>query len=259
MSMIETVQSHSFPVAHSVMDRIGQDTKSSYHTKGGMNDMVTSSEVINNIRLELRPVEDQIRNHPIFQLLGERKVDLPTLRVFPGHQYHIINSDLRSIAMMIHRFSEPSAQTFFVQVLQGEIEAFTNLSPLAQKLGMTEEDLKGYPLMPEAFAYSTYMGWLSMYGSAAEIVAGFQVNFAAWGENCGRMSQSLKDHYGFAQEDTVFLDAFAHFPSFEAVALPIVQDGLNNGVAPEQILRAASLFQGYEKMFWDAMDKLMRG
>jgi len=257
MRNIKPTPSTSFPDGPGVADSLGQDLSPSYPIHGGRNNMLTSHEVVNAIRIELSPIEDQIRTHLFFKMLEDTKVDFHALRVFPGHQYHIINSDLRSVAMMIHRFNEPLVQSFFVQVFQGEVEALTNLLPLAQKLEMTGEELERYPLLPEGFAYATYMGWLSMYGSAAEIVAGFLVNFAAWGANCGRMSQSLKDHYGFAQEDTVFLDAFANLPSFEPVALQIIQDGLNDGVAPVRIHRAAYLFQGYEKMFWDAMAKLM--
>ena len=80
--------------------------------------------------------------------------------------------------------------------------------------------------------------------------------FRSWGDNCGQMSQSLKDHYGFNQADTVFLDAFANMPSFETIALQIIQDGLNEGIDPARVHRAVYLFQGYERMFWDTMAKV---
>ena len=218
--------------------------------------MLRSQEVVENIRIELRYLENEIRDHLYFKMLKQKKVDLPTLRAFPGHQYHIMNSDVRSVAMMMHRFHEPSVQSFFGQVLQGEMEARTNIVPLAQKLGMSVEELEHYPITPEGFAYATYMGWLSVYGSAAEVVAGFLVNFSAWGYNCGQMSQSLKSQYGFTPKDTMFLDKFATLPYFESVALEIIQDGLDEGVPPWRLQRAAYLFQGYEKMFWDTMAKL---
>ena len=217
--------------------------------------MTKADDVVRKIRNELRNIDDQIRNHVYVTSLQQGKVALKALKAFPGHQYHIIGSDLRSIAMMIHRFSEPSVQSFFQDVLQGEFEALQGILALARKLGMTREELNNYPLIPEGFAYSTYMGWLSTYASSAEIVAGFLVNFVAWGHNCGQMGQSLKEQYGFTQKDTVFLDNFAQMPSFEPIALEIIQEGLNQGVSPERIHRAAYLFQGYEKMFWDTMAK----
>jgi len=255
MITTETIKPSSFLNGQRKVDDPGDLASPPYFLHGGKDDMLTSNEVVKKIRVELRHLEDEIRDHLYIKMLRKKKVDLPTLRAFPGHQYHIINSDLRSVAMMIHRFSQPSVQSFFVQVFQEEGEALRNLLPLAQKLGMSEEELQRYPITPEGFAYATYMGWLSNYGSAAEIVAGFLVNFSAWRYNCGQMSQSLKDFYGFAPEDTVFLDAFANLPSFEPVALQIIQDGLDEGVEPWRIQRAAYLFQGYEKMFWDIMAK----
>ena len=235
------------------MDNQGDLVLSPYFGHGGRDDKLSSQEVVDKIRGELRYLDDQIRGHRYLQLLNKRMVDLPTLRAFPGHQYHIINSDLRSIAMMVHRFSEPLVQSYFKQVFDGEGKALKNLRPLAQKLGMSETELEHYPITHEGFAYAAYMSWLSMYGTPAEIVAGFLVNFSAWGFNCGQMSQSLKKHYGFAEADTVFLDAFANLPSFTNVALQIIQDGLNEGVEPWRIQRAAYLFQRYEIMFWDSM------
>ena len=231
----------------------GNATMSHRVMAGHENSRLTSNEVVKTIRVGLSHIDNQIRNHVFLEDLRERRVDPYALKAFPGHQYHIITSDIRSVAVMVDRFTEPSVQTFFNQVLQGEYQAFENIEALAKKLGMSSEELKVFPLTPESFAYATYMSWLSTHASAAEIVAGFLVNFPAWGYNCGRMSQSLKDHYEFTQEDTAFLDAFANMPSFEAVALDIIQDGLDAGVNPVDIQRAAFLFQGYEKMFWDTM------
>jgi thiaminase len=174
MITTKTIKSTSFSNGPSKIDDPGDLFPPPYFLHGGKDDRLTSHEVVKKIRVELRYLDDEIRDHLYIRMLGQKKVDLPTLRAFPGHQYHIINSDLRSIAMMIHRFSKPSIQSFFRQVFQGGVEALTNLLPLAQKLGMSGVELQRYPITPEGFAYSTYMGWLSMYGSAAEIAAGFR-------------------------------------------------------------------------------------
>jgi hypothetical protein len=44
-------------------------------------------------------------------------------------------------------------------------------------------------------------------------------------------------------------------PSFEEVALDIIQDGLVRGEETWRLQRSARLFQAYEKMFWDAMSE----
>ena len=45
-------------------------------------------------------------------------------------------------------------------------------------------------------------------------------------------------------------------PSFESEALEIVQDGLDHGVAVEDIYQASRMFQAYEEMFWDTMARI---
>jgi hypothetical protein len=67
------------------------------------------------------------------------------------------------------------------------------------------------------------------------------------------MSAALRKSYGFSDDETAFLDAFANMPSFEDAALAIIQDGLDSGEGPARLLRSARLFQAYESMFWDAM------
>jgi hypothetical protein len=81
------------------------------------------------------------------------------------------------------------------------------------------------------------------------------VNFAAWGANCGRMNKVLRNRFGFSGADTTFFDLFANLPSFENEALAVIQAGLDRGVSPKLIHRAALMLQGYELMYWDVMLK----
>jgi thiaminase len=215
----------------------------------GMN----AKELLTTIRGTLRGIEQEIRDHPYLAALEEKAVELDHLKAFPGHQYHIVSSDLRSVALMVHRFDDPSAQDFFNGVLQGEVAAMEGIVALAGALQMTEDDLRRFPVTADGFAYTTYMAWQSLYGSAAEVACGFLVNFEAWGSNCGRMSAALREHYEFSKRATGFLDAFAEMPSFEEAELRLIQAGLDDGVEPALIERAAWLFQSYEKKFWDAM------
>ena len=215
-----------------------------------MND---AEQVIQDIREALKEIDAQIRTHAYPNTLMRAEVSLEALRAFPGHQYHIISSDLRSIAILVQRFGDTTGRDFFMGVLDGERKALDGLMTMAGKLEMTEGDLTDYPVSAEGFAYTAFMAWQALYASAAKFVSGILVNFAAWGHNCGRMSAALQQSYGFTNEDTAFLDGFANMPSFEDVALPIIQEGLDRAVEPARLLRSARLFQAYEKMFWDAM------
>jgi thiaminase len=215
-----------------------------------MND---AAELVQKVRENLREIDDRIREHPYPDALMKGEVSLEALRAFPGHQYYIITSDLRSLALLVQRFGDAPSRDFLMGILDGERKGLDGLLTMARKLGMSEGDLKAYEPSAEGFAYTTFMAWQALYASAAEFVIGILVNFAAWGHNCGRMSEALRKNYGFTEDETAFLDAFANMPSFEDAALAIIQDGLDRGEEPARLQRSARLFQAYERMFWDAM------
>lgn len=215
--------------------------------------MTDAAELVRGVREELREIDDHIRAHPYPDAVKKGEVSLEALQAFPGHQYPIIISDLRSLALLVQRFGDAPARDFLMGVLEGERKGLDGLLVMARKLEMREERLLTYDVTAEGFAYTTFMAWQALYASAAEFVIGILVNFAAWGHNCGRMSEGLRASYDFSEQETVFLDAFANMPSFEDVALEIIQDGLDRGQDPWRLHRSARLFQAYEKMFWDAM------
>jgi hypothetical protein len=215
--------------------------------------MEKAVEVVKELNEALRAVDEQLRHHPYPEALERGEVSVRALRAFPGTQYHVATSDLRSMGMMVQRFGHTPARGFLNGILQGEIAALKGLRVMARKLGMTQEELERYEVTPEGFAYATNMAWMAANVSAAELAVGILVNFPAWGLTCGRMSRALRARYGFTQQETVFLDAFANLPPLEGDALPIIQEGLDQGVEPRLLHRAARFFQAYEKMFWDAM------
>ena len=215
---------------------------------------VSAAELVATVRQELADIDKRIQNHAYLQALRKGKVSVAALKAFPGHEYHTVISDLRSMAQLVQRFGDqPQTAAFFNGILQGEIASRDAIVVFARKLGMTEAELQTYEVTSEGFAYPTFMAWESLNGSAAAIACGILVNFAAWGHNCGEMSRALQAKYGFSAADTVFLDSFANLPSFEEETLVIIQDGLDQGVDPREIHRSARLYQAYEKMFWDVL------
>lgn len=216
--------------------------------------MTTAATLIGEIRRELAPVEQGIRAHPYLVDLEAGRVPREDLQRFAGEQHHIIRSDLRSIALLVNRFGAAPSGPFFQAVLAGEAAALAALRTFAEAVRMDEARLGAYEPSPGAQAYPAYMAWLALYGSDAEVAAGFLVNFAAWGANCGRMSQALRTRYGVTEPGTAFFDLFANPPAeFEAQALAVVEGGLARGVDPRLVTRAARLLQSYEKLFWDTV------
>lgn len=209
--------------------------------------------LLDEIRTDLRLIEEEIATHAFPGSIESGSAPIEALHPFVGHQRAIVASDLRSIALLVHRYGDTSAQPFLSGVLEGERIAQDRLVVLARRAGMSDADLQAYEVSAGGFAYGTWMAWQALYGSAAEFVAGILVNFPVWGSNCGRIGLGLRTHYGFATDETKFLDGFAEMPPFDEPAISIIQDGLDHGVKAADVHRAARLFQAYEKMFWDAM------
>ncbi len=215
---------------------------------------IAASTLVAEISRELQPVVDRLLSHPYVEALAAGRVPREQLRLVAGEQHAIIASDLRSVAHLIGRFGGTDDLQFFLDVLEGERSAWAGLRPLAGALGLTEADLEAYEPLPGAHAYTCYMAWLGLFGSAAEVAAAYLVNFPAWGKNCGRLSQILKERYGLAEPDVVFFDGFAApAPEFERSALEVLQRGLDAWIEPRLIRRSARMLQGYELLYWDTL------
>jgi thiaminase len=216
--------------------------------------MVVAKTLLNEIGKELQPVTEQLLRHPYVQALEEGKIEREKLRLFAGEQYAIIASDLRSVAYLVSRFGSAPSRDFFLGILQGERAASDALLTFADALGLSETQLREQEPLPGAHAYTCYMAWLALYASDAEIAAAYLVNFPAWGENCGRLSRILKERFGLGEKELTFFDLFAVLPAtFEVNALSVIQQGLDRGIEPRLIQRAARLLQAYELMYWDAL------
>ena len=221
--------------------------------------MTSAHALIDEIRHELRAVEEEIRNHPYVSDLEVGQLRRQDLARFAGEQYHIILSDLRSVALLVHRFGATPSGSFFQSTLAGETAALEALLTFALAIGMDEARLDTYEPAPGAQAYPAFMAWMAVYSGDAEVAAGFLVNFAAWGANCGRMSRALQQQYGLATSATRFFDLFANPPAeFAPAALAVVERGLARGTDRRLIKRAARLLQGYEKLYWDTVHALSR-
>jgi pyrroloquinoline quinone (PQQ) biosynthesis protein C len=215
--------------------------------------MPDALHLVAQIRSDLKPVETKITGHAYLKALEENRVHRDSLKVFVGQQHHIISSDLRSIALILSRQGMLPSRRFLIKVLQGEAAALDALHVFAGTLGLDLSDLESFEPLPAAHAYCTFVAWLALYGSDAELASAFLLNFSAWGRNCGRMRNVLHEIYGIARSALAFFDLFADMPSFEKEALSVIQNGLDRGIPARLIHRAARMLQGYELMFWDAM------
>jgi hypothetical protein len=67
------------------------------------------------------------------------------------------------------------------------------------------------------------------------------------------MNRALKAQYGLSVEAVAFFDLFANLPPADDSAFAVIQAGLERGVAPALVHRAARLLLRYELMFSDSM------
>jgi len=100
--------------------------------------------------------------------------------LFAGEQYGIIGSHFRSVAHLISDFAGELGRDLSLSVVQSERPGTGCLA----RAGLSGPHLQAYESVPGAHAYTEYMAWLALYGSAAEVAAAYLVNFRAWGENC---------------------------------------------------------------------------
>jgi thiaminase len=216
--------------------------------------MTDARQLMDRTRAQLKSVEDQLFGHPYLAAVEEGRLPQQKFRLFAGEQYYIMHSDLRSIALLINRQAHLPSRDYFLSVLQGEATAKGALLAFARALQMGEGDLRAHEPLPGCQTYPAYVAWLALYGSDADFAAAFLVNLPAWGSSCRRMSAALKAKYGLSAEDVLFFDLFASpAPEFEEDSLRVIQDGLDRGLDPQAIARAARLVQAYELMYWDTL------
>jgi thiaminase len=213
-----------------------------------------ASDLVAVTQRELAETATAIRTHRFLERLRAGKVPAEPLRALAGEQYAIVSSDRRSFAQLAARFPSGLAGEFFLGMAQGEGVALDKLDGLAGWLGLTRGELRAHEPHPGAQAYPSYVAWLALNGSRADVVLAFLANLAAWGENCGQVAAALREAYGAGDDAVGFFDFFAYPPEdFEPRALAVLDEGLAAGDSPVLARRATRLLQAYELSFWDAL------
>lgn len=216
--------------------------------------MERAQDLVTRIRQDLADVEKRLFTHPWVAAAEAGTLTREDLVRFAGQQARIIQSDLRSVALLVHRCGGTPSGRFFAESLKTEAAALEALHAFARALDADAEALAAVPPLPGAQAYTHFVAWLAAYGSDAEFAAAFLVNLPAWGKNCGRLARAFRDRYGMADAAVGFFDLFAgDAPGFAEAALAVIQAGLDRGVPAAAIRDAAALLQHYELMFWNAL------
>lgn len=210
--------------------------------------------LIAELRVELAPIEDQIRNHPFLDALEAGEVPLEALRGFAVEEFYIIQSDLRSQALLTSRFGITASGDFFRGLLEGERIAFDLIRRFGAALGLDDDDLAAREPRAGGQAFPNAVVALASYGSQSDAAAAFLLNFGVFGENTARMAAALQTVYGFSAQEVEFFTFFGTpIPGFEDAAVEVIAAGLEKGAEERDIKRAARLLQQYELQFWDTV------
>lgn len=211
--------------------------------------------IVRELRDELAPVEDQIRNVPFLTALEAGEVSNAQLEAFACEEFNIVNRDLSSNALLVSRFGASPSSTFFKGILDGEIIALQFIIDFSAALGLSKWNLDQCEPRAGAQAFPAYVASLAAFSNQADVAAAFLLNFPIFGENTGRMAEALqKPPYNFSAEDVAFFTFFATpVPTFDEEAIAVIAEGLRNGAKPRLIKRSARLLQAYELLFWETV------
>ena len=221
--------------------------------------MIRAEELVSQLRRETAGVEARLFSHPWVAAVEAGERSRADLRLFATQQRRIIASDLKSVALLVHRYGDCPSGPFFRESLKTEGAALEALDGFTRALGRDAEHRADADLLAGAQAYTHFVAWLAMYGSDAEFAAAFLVNLPAWGKNCGRLAKALRGQYGLDDAAVAFFDLFAaDAGGFADAALAVIRGGLDRGVPPTSIREAACLLQRYELMYWDALQASAR-
>lgn len=209
-------------------------------------------KLVEQIRVDLAEVEDQIRNVPFVAQVEAGTASVELIAAVVAEEYSIIRSDLNSFNQMAARW-DSSQSSFFGDLAFGEALAQPLVLDFAANVGLTEADLIAYEPRPKGQTYPSRVAWIASNADRASAAASFLVNFGVFGENMARVRDALLDVYGFAPEEIEFFSFFAEdIPGFEEDAIEVIAKGLQEGACPRDVRRSARLLQAYELDFWQA-------
>src|SRR5262245_47057904 len=157
--------------------------------------MTDARRLVEEIGRELGPTEQEIRHHPYVTALEAGRVRREELPRFAGEQYHIIRSDLRSVAQLLNRFgTTPSGPIEEAgKIKNTDIMAELKLPPVKTHCSVLAEDAIKAALAAFRERYGTVGAAATVKRSRrARARAGFRTATA----NLRRLRSSGGVHYG---------------------------------------------------------------
>lgn len=210
-------------------------------------------QLVAQLRAELAAIENDIRHVPFLGTVEAGAASVEQIAAIAAEEYSIIRSDMDSFARMAARLGQPAGSYFFGDLATGEQLALPLLLSFAATVGLDEASLAAYEPRPKSQTYPSRVAWIANNADRASAAASFLLNFDVFGENMGRIRDTLVHVYGFAPGQVAFFSFFAEpIPGFEEDAIEVIAEGLGQRACATDIRRSARLLQAYELDFWQA-------
>ena len=152
--------------------------------------------------------------------------------------------DLKALSVAMAKAREPDEYRFVKLLVDGDYAALDALWELAGELGVS---FNWDAVDPAAVAYTHFLSWLAIHGTAGDLAVALTVNLPVWGRNCVALAEWARRN---GVRNTKFMDLFAGpYDELEALAEPIAERYLDWG----RYRFVARAIQHYELEFWRAV------
>ncbi|MCX8061574.1 MAG: hypothetical protein N3D16_03220 [Anaerolineales bacterium] len=210
-------------------------------------------ELIQNTRLQLEPLMEQITNHRFLDALAAKQVSLSALQTFASQQYHIVTSGIRNIALLVSRYGHLPSRTILNDFLQAEFVVRDRIPAFAEAVGLFREQLPTTPKLAKAMMFSYFISSVCLYGCDADLILAFRFDSEVWIQNSLRVYQALRSQYKLTAEQAEFFKIYENYREADERVSHYIQDALDRGESAAQMEETARLLLEYELSFWDAM------
>jgi thiaminase len=210
-------------------------------------------ELIQQTRLQLSHLMDQITTHRFLDALEARQIPLSALQTFATQQYHIVTSGIRNIALLVHRYGQLPNRTILNDFLQAEFVVRERIPAFAEAVGVFREQLPHSPKLAKAMMFSYFIAYVCLYGCDADLILAFRFDSEVWIQNSLRMYRALRSKYGLTSEQAEFFKIYQNYREADERVSPYIQAALERGESATQMQETARLLLEYELNFWDAM------
>jgi len=210
-------------------------------------------ELIEQTRLQLTPIMDQITHHRFLDALDAKQIPLTTLQTFAAQQYHIVTSGLRNIAIIVSRYGHLPSRTILNEFLQAEFVVRERIAAFAEAVELSRDQLPQTPKLAKATAFSHFIAYVCLYGCDADLILAFRFDAEVWIQNSLRVYRALRSKYKLTSDQAHFFKIYQNYEETDARVSPYIQAALERGESAAQMQETARLLLEYELSFWDAM------